>query len=482
MADSLQKQTFSGIIWGFLQKFILQLFGFAQGIVLARLLSPSDYGLIGMTAIFFGISYTLIDSGFSLALVRKKDRTDIDYSTVYVTNMVLSFFFGLVLFLCAPLIARFYKQPILADIVRVNAVYMFALSFIAVQNTRLTIQLRFKVLSIISVISTIITGICSMAMAFMGFGVWSLVYPNFLNIVVMAALYWHYQHWFPGLRFSWASWREFFSFGSRILATNLLEAIYGNLGSLVIGRAFSAKQLGYYTKAGDYAKLPAATITNVLGRVTFPVLSKIQDDGQRLAASYRTLIRVTAFVIFPAMVGLAALARPFIIGIITEKWAPSIILLVILCFGNMWPPISALNLNLLQIKGRPELFLRLQVVQKVLGVLMLFLAIPFGLTVLAAGMALVAFFCVILNTYYTGRLIHVGYLMQMRDMLPSLLGSLSMGVVVVAATWFIPNMLVQLAVGIPLGMAYYIGVAKLFRSKELDYIVQLLRTNVLHRK
>lgn len=482
MAESLQKKTFSGIVWGFLQKFLLQIFAFAQGIVLARLLSPSDYGLIAMTAIFFAISYTLIDSGFSLALVRKNHRTDIDYSTVYVTNMALSFFFGLVLFLCAPLIGDFYKQPLLTNIVRVNAVYMFMLSLIAVQNVRLTIQLRFKVQSIISVVSTIITGICSMVLACCGFGVWSLIYPNFLNIIILGLLYWHYQHWFPGFKFSWASWREFFSFGSRILATNMLETIYGNITPLVVGKAFSPKQLGYYTKANDYAKLPAATITNVLGHVTFPILSEIQDDDERLAQAYRRLIRVTAFVIFPAMIGLAALARPFIIAIITEKWAPSIIFLFILCFGNMWSPISALNLNLLQIKGRPDLFFRLQVIQKVLGLLFLLASVRFGLVFLSCGVVFTAFFNVVLNTYYTGKFIHVGYLMQMRDMLPSLLYSLSMGVVVVGATWFIPSMLMQLVVGIPFGIAFYVGVSKLFKSPELDYVVQLLRTNVFHRK
>ena len=229
MGDSLKQKTFSGLVWTFIESFSIQAFGFVLGIILARKLMPSDYGLIAMTGVFFAVSYALVDTGFTSALIRKKDRTAIDYSTVYVTNLVLSLILCVILCICAPWIADFYKEPQLIKIVCANALLLFVSAFIAVQGARLSIQLDFKLKSRIAIISTVSTGIVSVILAYAGFGVWSLILPNFFSVLLRGILYWVYQHWFPGFQFSWKVYKEFFSYGSKLMLSTLLNDVYGNI-------------------------------------------------------------------------------------------------------------------------------------------------------------------------------------------------------------------------------------------------------------
>lgn len=481
MADSLQQKTFSGMVWTFAKQFSLEGFGFIQGIILARLLVPKDYGLIAMTTIFFAISGAFIDSGFSLALMRKKDRKEIDYSTVFVTNVVLTFFFAIVLFSCAPLIAYFYNEPILKGIVRANAILLVLNSVNAVQGTRLAINLQFKISSFISVVCTIIIGIVTIILAYLGFGVWSLIYPNFLNPILKYLLYWYYQRWRPKIMFSWTIWREYFAFGSKLLMSSLLNTIFNNLYPLIIGKKYSAIDLGYYSKASGYAGLPVKTFQGVIGSVTFPVLSSIQDDDTRLQNAYRRLIKLTGYIVFPMLMGLAALAKPFILVLVTEKWATSIPYLVVICFSTMWLPIHILNLNLLQIKGRSDLFLRLEVFKKVVFLVVIFITMNFSVMAMCVGNVITSLLCLYINTYYTGKLIRVGFVQQMRDLLSSFVLAVSMGLFVYVSTLLIPNLILQIFFGVILGIVYYLFVSYLFKSSELAYVKILLRDNVIKR-
>ena len=478
MSDSLKQKTLSGLLWTFFETFAIQGFGFIQGIVLARLLMPSDYGLIAMTGVFFAVSYALVDTGFTSALIRKKERTDIDYSTVYVTNVVLSFVLCLVLCLCAPFIAEFYNEPQLFPIVCANAVLLFVGSFIAVQGARLSIQLDFKTKSKISVISTVSTGIISIIFALLGFGVWSLILPNFFAVLIKGILYYFYQHWFPGFRFSWQSYKEFFSYGSKLMASSLLNAVYGNVYSLVIGKFYSASSLGYYTKGHGYATLPSATLSGVLNKVTFPVLSKVQDDDARLENAYRKMIRVSAYVVFPIMILLVVLARPLVLILLTDKWENCVIYLQVLCFAMMWNPIHSLNLNLLFVKGRSELFLRLEIVKKIIGATILCVTIPFGLIAMCCGQVVSSLIFLFVNTYYTGKLIHVGFVQQIKDLLPTMMYTAIMGLFV----WFLSSameiQLVQLLVGFLMGIPLYILTSKMLKSQEYFFMRDLVNQNV----
>lgn len=481
MGDSLKQKTLSGLLWTFFETFAIQGFGFIQGIVLARLLMPSDYGLIAMTGVFFAVSYALVDTGFTSALIRKKERTDIDYSTVYVTNVVLSFVLCLVLCLCAPFIAEFYNEPQLFPIVCANAVLLFVGSFIAVQGARLSIQLDFKTKSKISVISTVSTGIISIIFALLGFGVWSLILPNFFAVLIKGILYYFYQHWFPGFRFSWQSYKEFFSYGSKLMASSLLNAVYGNVYSLVIGKFCSAASLGYYSKGGGYANLPASILSGVLYKVTFPVLSKVQEDNVRLENAYRKMIRVSAYVVFPVMILLFVLARPLVLVLITEKWENCIVYIQILCFSAIWQPIHSLNVNLLCVKGHSELFLRLEIVKKVIGVVILCVTIPMGLVAMCYGQVLASALFLIINTYYTGKLINVGFFQQMRDLTPTILYTSLMGV----SVWFLSSLfassILQISVGIILGIPLYLIVSKVFKSQEYMLLFDMLKQNVFSK-
>lgn len=481
MSDSLKQKTLSGLLWTFFETFAIQGFGFIQGIVLARLLMPSDYGLIAMTGVFFAVSYALVDTGFTSALIRKKERTDIDYSTVYVTNVVLSFVLCLVLCLCAPFIAEFYNEPQLFPIVCANAVLLFVGSFIAVQGARLSIQLDFKTKSKISVISTVSTGIISIIFALLGFGVWSLILPNFFAVLIKGILYYFYQHWFPGFRFSWQSYKEFFSYGSKLMASSLLNAVYGNVYSLVIGKFYSASSLGYYTKGHGYATLPSATLSGVLNKVTFPVLSKVQDDDARLENAYRKMIRVSAYVVFPIMILLVVLARPLVLILLTDKWENCVIYLQVLCFAMMWNPIHSLNLNLLFVKGRSELFLRLEIVKKIIGATILCVTIPFGLVAMCCGQVVSSLIFLFVNTYYTGKLIHVGFVQQMKDLLPTMMYTAIMGLFVWLLSSVVEIQLVQLLVGFLLGIPLYVLTSKVLKSQEYFFMRDIVKQNVSAR-
>ena len=478
MADSLKQKTFSGLVWNFLETFVLQAFGFVQGVILARLLMPSDYGLIAMTGIFFAVSYTLMDSGFTTALIRKKERTDVDYSTVFVTNLVISLVLCVILCLCATWIADFYHEPLLQKIVYVNAVLLFLWSFVSVQTARLSIYLNFKAKSIINVIATVITGLVSIVLAYMGWGVWSLILPNFVSIAIRFILYWRYQHWLPKIGFSWETYKEYFAFGSKLMLTNLLNTIYSNVYPLIIGKYYSSSKLGYYTKGQNYASLSSAVLGGVIYRVTFPVLSKIQDNDDKLRDIYRRMIRVTAYVVFPLAALLFVLARPFVIALITEKWAPCIPYLQVLCFASMWNPIHSLNLNLLLIKGHSNLYLRLEVIKKIIGVFVLFITIPMGLLVMCYGQLLAAILFLIINTYYTGKFIKVGFFQQMKDLTPTILYAAVMGMVVWGVTRYLPEGILQLLLGLFVGFLSYFLISKISKSMELFYLIDIVKQSV----
>lgn len=474
MGDSLQKKTLSGMLWTFGQKFSIELFAFIQGIILARLLAPAEFGLVAMTQIFFAISRCFIDSGFTTALIRKNNREAIDYSTVYVTNIVVTFFFAVVLYTCAPLISHFYNESILIPIVRVNALLLFVNSFIAVQGTRMRINLQFKQLGICSVVVTIVIGLTSIALAYMGFGVWALILPNFLSPIIYAFFYWHYQHWFPGFNFSWKIWRDYFSFGSKLLASILLNTIWENLYPIIIGKKYSAKDLGFYSKASSYAYLPSKTFQGVIEQVTFPVLCSIQDDDNRLRNAYRRLIRISGYVIFPLLIGIAVLAKPFVILFLTEKWAASIPYLQVICLAAMWYPIHALNLNLLQLKGRSDLFLILEIVKKVVSLIVIIISVPYGVFYMCVGSVVSSFLCLIINTYYTGKLINVGFFTQMRDLFPSLFFSFFMGFIIWLFSQCLSSLWLQLILGIPIGVLCYFCVSYIMKSSELQDIIRML--------
>lgn len=475
MSESLKRKTLKGTIWSSLERFSVQGIQFFVMIVMARILTPEDYGLVGMLAIFIAISQSLIDSGFSQALIRKQDRSEVDNSTVFYFNIAVGTVLYIILFISSPVIADFYDEPVLIPLMRVISLSVLINSFVVVQRALLTVKIDFKTQAKATFSGAVVSGIVGITMAYTGFGVWAIVAQQIINLLTVAILLWVLSHWRPRLVYSWSSFRELFSFGSKLAISGIIDTIYRNIYLIIIGKVFKASDLGYYTRAHQFAEFPSSNVTGIVQRVTFPVLCTIQNDDDRLRNVYRRFLRVSAFVVFPLMMGLAGVARPFVTLVLNEQWAFAGILLQIICFAMMWYPVHAINLNLLQVKGRSDLFLKLEIYKKLIGIAIIALTVPFGLEAMCYGAILSSILSLVVNTYYTGKLINVGFFMQMRDLLPTIFYSFSMFIVVLLTVRFVSGELFGLIAGILTGLIYFFSLTSLTHSKDLRELISLVK-------
>lgn len=474
MTENLKRKTVSGVMWSAIERFSLQGVQFVMQLVMARLLLPSDYGMIAMLTIFLQIAQAFIDSGFTNALIQKKDRTEVDYSTVFYFNIIIALLFYCILFVSAPLIAKFYNMPDLILVMRVMALSLIILSFSAVHKTKLTIEINFKIQSKITLIAAGISGIIGVGIAYLGYGVWALVYQSILNAMLTTILFNCFYRWKPLKTFSMKSFKRLFSFGSKLLVSGLIHTVYYNLYGIVIGKRFSAAELGYYTRAEQFAILPSYNLSAIITRVTFPILSSIQDDNERLASTYRKYIRLSSYLIFPLMVGLASLANPLVDLFLTEKWNGTVALLQILCFDWMFDHLSGINLNLLYVKGRSDLALRLEIIKKIIAITILLDSIPLGIIGMCLGRVLYSLIATYANTYYTNSLIGLSFRTQLKDIIPYLILSLAMGGVVYATTYLGLSNIIQLIIGITIGILFYISISYIFKITSLKVLLQLI--------
>ena len=475
MSESLKQKTVKGVFWSSVERFSVQGIQFLVMIIMARLLTPKDYGLVGMVAIFIAVAQSLVDSGFSQALIRKQNRTETDNSTVFYFNIVVGVLLYFILFAIAPWVADFYDSPELTALMRVVCLSVVFNSLVVVQRALLTVNIDFKTQAKASLTAAVVSGIVGIGMAYSGFSYWSIVTQQLVNLGLNTLLLWLFARWRPQWTYSWNSFRELFTFGSKLMASGLLDVVYRNMYLLVIGKVFTASSLGYYTRANQFAEFPSSNLTSIMQRVTYPVLCQIQDDDERLALIYRRFLRVSAFLIFPLLVGLSAVAEPFILLLLKDQWLFASTLLQIICFGMMWYPIHSINLNLLQVKGRSDLFLKLEIIKKIIAVIILCITVPMGLVAMCVGQIFSSIICLIINTHYTGKLIQVGFLRQMQDLLPTLVLSLTMWGVVYSTISFLTGSLLQLITGIVVGVIYYIVFAFLFRFPELKELLSIIR-------
>lgn len=475
MASTLKKKTISGLLWSTFDSFGNTAISFGFGIFLARILSPDDYGLTAMIAVFLGISRIFIDSGFSNALIRKPELSDDDCSTAFYFNLLTALVCYVILFLSAPYIADFYDREILCSIVRVESICFVINSLVLVQTVLVNRRIDFKFTSRINFTASIVSGIVGIVLALRDFGVWALVYMNLSASLVVFLLYWLGANWRPQLVFSKDSFRYLFGFGSKILTTGILDVVFQNLYPIIIGKLFSSASLGYYAKANNFAKLPSTTLTNVIQRVTFPVLSLIQDDLERLSLNYRRLLRMSAFIIFPLMIGLAAVSKPLILLLLTSKWEQSAIYLQLLCLALMWYPIHAINLNLLQVKGRTDLFLKIELIKKGLLLLTILCTVPFGIIAMCVGLIVNSIISLFINTYYTGKIIGVGFFMQMKDLSSIMVNSLIMGAIAYFISLLFDNNVLSLLAAILVASTYYLVSSYVLRIEELRELLSYVR-------
>lgn len=418
MSESLKNKTIKGTVWSSLDAFLGQGITFLVGLVLARLLSPEEYGLIAIITIFISVFNSIVDSGFSNALIRKQDATEADYNTVFYTNLAISAVLSTALFFGAPRIADFFSRPQLTPLTKAMSSVVIINAFAIVQNIRLTKNIDFKTKTKVSLIASLTSGVIGIAMAFGGFGVWSLVAQQISKQLLNSVFLWFFIRWMPKLLFSWKSFKEMFDFGWKLLVSGLINTIWTEIYQVIIGKFYQPQTLGQYTRAQQFSSIFSSNLTSIIQRVSYPVLSQLQDDKERLKSGYKRIIKITMLVSFVLMLGLAAIAKPMILVLIGDKWLPAVPFLQILCFNMMLYPLHSINLNMLQVQGRSDLFLKLEIVKKIVGVIPLCLGIFVNIYYMLIGSVFVGFFSYYLNARYSGPFLNYSIKEQVKDIMP----------------------------------------------------------------
>lgn len=483
--ESLRGKTVKGVSWSFIDSFAGQGITFLVGLVLANLLTPEEYGLIGIITIFIAVFNSIVDSGFSNALIRKNDAKDIDYNTVFIANLVVSVVLFFALFFSAPLIADFFKQPQLEPLSQVMASIVIINAFAIIQRTVLVKQIDFKTQTKVSLISSITSGVVGIGMAYCGYGVWSLVGQQITRQLLNTVFLWVYAKWYPKLQFSWNSFTELFGFGWKLLVSGLIDTVWREVYQVVIGKCYSPATLGQYTRAQQFGSIFSSNLNSIVQRVSYPVLSAIQDDKGRLKQAYRRVIKVTMLVTFVLMLGLAAVSKPMIQVLIGDQWLMAAKLLPILCFQMMLYPLHSLNLNMLQVQGRSDLFLKLEIIKKIVGVIPVLLGVFIDVYWMLWGSVLTGFVSYYLNSYYSGKFLGYSMLAQIKDILPSFGVAVIMAVVTYLVSLLPLSPFVLLLLQIIVGAVITIvicEVTKLPEYLELKGIAMPVINKVIKRK
>lgn len=474
--QSLKQKTIRGTAWSMIDSVVNQGITFLVGLVLARLLTPEEYGLIGIIMIFVAVFNSIVDSGFSNALVRKTDVKDIDYNTVFITNLTLSFVLFFVMFFCAPWIAQFFHQPQLELLSKVMASIVIINAFAIIQRTILVKKIDFKTQTKISLIASLSSGTIGIVMALWGYGVWSLVGQQISRQLLNTLFLWVYAKWYPRLQFSKSSFKELFGFGWKLLASGLIDTVWREIYQVVIGIFYSPATLGQYTRAHQFSTIASSNLTAIVQRVSYPVLSSIQGDKERLKLAYKRVIKVTMLITFVLMLGMAAVAKPMILVLVGEQWLPCVPFLQIICFQMMLYPLNSLNLNMLQVQGRSDLFLRLEVIKKCVAIIPLLLGIYIDIYWMLYGSVVGGFFGYYLNAYYSGPFINYSIREQIRDIFPSFLIALFMFACLFCISLLTINPFILLPMQIVVGASIVVGICELCKQEEYLEIKRITKS------
>lgn len=435
---SLKKQAISGIFWSFLQKVGDRGIQFMITIILARLLLPEDFGLIGMLSIFIAISQSLVEAGFNKALIQKKDADEEDYSTVFFINLTVSVLLYLLLYFCAPFISEFYNQPKLTPLTRVLSLVFIINAFGYVQETKLIKKIQFKKLMIIHLPSTVISGIVAVVLAYKGFGVWSIVAQRLTLRFVFVIQMWIYSNWKPLWRFNKEKAKSLFSFGGNLMVVGIIQTIYLNGYKVVIGKFYPASILGYYENANSLVSAPVSTLSSVMSNVTFPVFSSIQNDNRRLKVGYKKTIQQVLFILCPLLILSMALAEPLFRFVLTEKWLPAVPFFQILCVGFIFSPLNRYNIEILNVKGHSGLFLRLDILKKIIETIGIAVSIIyFDIWVLVWFQSLFTIGKYMINSFYSGRYIDYPMRAQLKDISGIFIISIIIGVSIFLINYYV---------------------------------------------
>ena len=461
-------------MWSAADAFLGQGVTFLVGIVLARLLSPDEYGLIGICLIFVNVLNGMVDSGFSNALIRKKDIKDVDYNTMFITNMAISTLLYALLFVCAPIISDFFSRPELSELIRVVGLLMFANALSITQVTILTKRIDFKTKTKASLVSAIASGFIGIAMAFVGFGVWSLVGQMLSKQLLYTLCLWILNKWWPSLKFSSKSFHYMWGFGWKLLVSGLLNNIWNQLYQVVVGKFYSPATLGQYTRGQEYASIFSSNLTSIIQRVSYPVLSEIQDDKQRMVEGYRRVIKMTMFITAISMISLGAVAEPLIYCMIGPQWHEAATYLPLICISMAFYPLHAINLNMLQVLGRSDIFLYLEIIKKIIGIIPICIGIFVDIYWMLFASILIGFVSLYLNSWYTGKALGYTFWKQLRDIAPSFGIAFSIAISVYffkylpISNWGI--LPIQIIVGVIVGIVTC-RIIKIEEYKEINTII-----------
>jgi len=473
LGDSLKSKTIKGTAWSAIDNIASSGITFLVTLVLARLLTPEEYGIMAMIAIFIAISNSIIDSGFSNALIRKIHVERIDYNTVFYFNLIVSVFVYFLLYILSPAISIFFKEPILKEVIRVIGWVLIINALAIIPRTLFVKAVNFKVQTKVSLISSISSGGVGIGLALGGMGVWSLVGQLLSRQILNTLLLWIYSKWHPVWEFSMKSFKELFGFGSKLLLSGLLDTIYKNIYYIVIGRVYTSAQLGQYTRAEQFNTIFSSNLTSVVQRVSYPVLSSIQDEPERLKEAYRRVIKITMLITFACMLGLAAVAKPLIIILIGEKWLLAVYFLQIICFSGMLYPLHAINLNILQVKGRSDLFLKLEVIKKIIAIVPIIVGVFCGIEYMLWGSVLTSFIAYFLNSHYSAGLIYYPTKEQIKDILPTFLISSVVASVMWMLSFLNISYYILLPIQVLIGVLLAISIYEKLHIEEFLEIKQL---------
>lgn len=481
MAVSRQN-VFSNMIWRFLERTGAQIVGFIVAIILARILSPEDYGTIALISVFITIMNVFVDSGLGSALVQKKDADNIDFSTVFYTNLFFCLLLYGVMFIVSPFIARFYNNLELTSVIRVLSITILISGIKNIQHAYVSKTLQFRKFFFATLGGTIIAAIVGIWMAYNGFGVWALVAQQLTNLSIDTIILWITVRWRPDLVFSLQRLKKLFSFGWKLLLSALIDTVYSNLRQLIIGKKYSAEDLAFYNKAELFPRTIVGNINSAIDSVLLPAMAIEQDDRERLKKITRRAIKTSTYCIAPLMMGLAACSPAMVSVILTDKWLPCVPYLVIFCITYMFWPIHTANLNAIKAMGRSDLFLKLEIAKKLVGLIVLLSTMWFGVMVMAYSMLFTSVCSQIINAWPNKKLLNYGYLEQLKDILPGIALAVVMGVLVYLFNFLPVAEWIKLVIQIPVGMVIFILGSILFKFESFIYIKDSIKEKLTQRR
>lgn len=477
--NSLKAKTLSGVIWKFGERVSAQAVNFIVSIILARLLLPEDYGIIALVTVFITICNKIVVSGFATSLIQKKDADNLDFSTVFYFSLAVAVVLYTGLFFSAPFIADFNSAEsdpqLFIQVIRVMGLNLFIIAVNSVQQAYVSRTMQFRKFFFSTIIGTVVSALAGIGMAYGGYGVWALVAQNIILAVVNGIVLWFMVKWRPELKFSFKRLKTLYSYGWKIFVASMLKILYNDLRSLVIGKVYTAADLAFYNKAQSFPQLIDTNVEGTIDSVLFPAISKKQSSVDDMRAMLRRAIKTTSYVLMPLLAGLSAVAKPFIIILLTDKWAESIPLMQILAFSFIFAPVELENLQAIKAIGRSDVALKVETIKKVVGVIILIVSIPFGVTAIAVGMVISTTLSAIINAIPNKKLLGYTFKMQLADILPSLLLSLVMFGVVYPISLLDLNVFVMLIVQVAVGAIVYIGISAIFKIESFKYILGIVK-------